>query len=84
MFSNLYLYHVEGSKMKPSEKHPVMEALLDQFAASTFGRSRSGSIAGDVCISCDNPATSFKDELSAKEFSISGLCQNCQDDVFGT
>ena len=69
--------------MKPSEKHPVMESFLDQFAASTFGRSRSGSIQVDVCISCDKPAISFKDTLSAKEYSISGLCQNCQDDVFG-
>ena len=25
----------------------------------------------------------FKDELSKKEFEISGLCQNCQDDMFG-
>ena len=68
--------------MKPAEKHPVMEALLDQFAASTFGRSRTEIIHEDVCISCRNPATSFKDELSAKEYSISGLCQNCQDSIF--
>ena len=26
----------------------------------------------------------FLDELSEKEFKISGLCQSCQDDVFGT
>jgi len=26
---------------------------------------------------------SFKDELSLKEFAISGLCQKCQDEVFG-
>lgn len=25
----------------------------------------------------------FKDELSVKEFIISGLCQRCQDEVFG-
>ena len=24
----------------------------------------------------------FKDELSKKEFKISGLCQVCQDDIF--
>ena len=24
----------------------------------------------------------FRDELSRKEFTISGLCQKCQDDVF--
>lgn len=25
----------------------------------------------------------FRDELSVKEFKISGLCQKCQDEVFG-
>lgn len=25
----------------------------------------------------------FRDSLSKKEFTISGLCQACQDDVFG-
>jgi len=25
----------------------------------------------------------FKDELSKKEFSISGMCQSCQDKTFG-
>ena len=25
----------------------------------------------------------FRDELSRKEFEISGLCQACQDDIFG-
>ena len=27
--------------------------------------------------------TDFRDELSKKEFAISGLCQNCQDKMFG-
>jgi hypothetical protein len=25
----------------------------------------------------------FRDELSKKEFGISGFCQSCQDDIFG-
>jgi len=25
----------------------------------------------------------FRDELSRKEFNISGLCQKCQDEMFG-
>ena len=25
----------------------------------------------------------FRDRLSAKEFGISGMCQKCQDEVFG-
>lgn len=26
----------------------------------------------------------FRDELSAKEYTIGGMCQSCQDSVFGT
>ena len=29
-----------------------------------------------------HPVTDFRDELSAREFRISGFCQACQDDVF--
>jgi len=29
-----------------------------------------------------NPAF-FRDELSIKEYHISGMCQKCQDEVFG-
>ena len=35
------------------------------------------------CVSCKDTATIFKDELSKREFGISGLCQSCQDKVFG-
>lgn len=37
-----------------------------------------------MCPSCKqkiNP-DEFRDELSAKEYNISGLCQKCQDKVF--
>lgn len=30
-----------------------------------------------------NPEGMFRDKLSLKEFGISGLCQECQDKVFG-
>jgi len=32
--------------------------------------------------SCDIDITSFTDQLSLKEFHISGLCQKCQDETF--
>lgn len=38
-----------------------------------------------ACPICAKPIvdTDFKDELSRKEFRISGMCQKCQDQVFG-
>jgi hypothetical protein len=31
---------------------------------------------------CGGPATEFTDEISRKEYTISGLCQRCQDSIF--
>lgn len=41
------------------------------------------SVRQSVCADCGGPATQFKDRLSRKEFTRSGLCQKCQDGVFG-
>lgn len=35
-----------------------------------------------MCISCARPAVEFKDDLSVKEAKITGLCQDCQDELF--
>ena len=36
----------------------------------------------ETCVSCKGDATCFKDELSHREYGISGLCQSCQDKIF--
>lgn len=64
-------------------KSKQMIEFLDGFTLQTFGNIRSESIEHDICVCCGQPAVEFKDELSKKEFSISGMCQNCQDSVFG-
>lgn len=44
-----------------------------------FERKQKG-----ICPFCGKEVNQeeFKDELSRKEFEISGLCQNCQDSFF--
>ena len=34
------------------------------------------------CTFCAKALTEFRDELSAKEYSVSGMCQPCQDEIF--
>ena len=63
----------------PSKKSFPME----QFIKRSFGVDRKESISQDTCTFCKKPATEFRDKLSEKEFTISGLCQNCQDQAFG-
>ena len=65
---------------EPSQKSPQITEFLERFAG------RSSAIEGNVCVNppigCGGPATEFRDELSAKEYTISGLCQNCQNEIF--
>ena len=44
---------------------------------------RREAIAADRCASCFEPSGDFRNELSRKEFRISGFCQVCQDKTFG-
>lgn len=66
-----------------SDKSPEMEDALDSMSQSFFGRKRTTSISDKVCVTCGNGIGEFRDVLSRKEYSISGMCQNCQDEVFG-
>lgn len=36
-----------------------------------------------MCAMGEHPVGEFRDELSKKEFGISGMCQSCQDKTFG-
>ena len=40
-------------------------------------------IENKKCPICNNDIGEFRDELSKKEYNISGMCQECQDKVFG-
>ena len=50
-----------------------------------FDKEKEAVERGDcpICGRAVHPNFEFKDELSLKEYAISGLCQECQDKVFG-
>ena len=68
---------------KPTPKNPVITASLD--ALLPIGVTRNESIETDLCVFRNDGkdhSTGFTDALSVKEFSISGICQTCQDSLF--
>jgi|6_EtaG_2_1085325.scaffolds.fasta_scaffold451661_1 hypothetical protein len=68
----------------PSEKSDQVENTINAFAQMAgFPRDRHTAILTDQCVSCDREAKEFTDDLSRKEYTISGFCQVCQDSVFG-
>jgi len=58
---------------KPDASKPVFQVFPD-----ALDRVKRG-----VCATCEKEIKEedFRDELSKKEYSISGLCQGCQDEV---
>ncbi len=56
--------------------------FIEQLLTSLTGVHRPSAILADTCVFCEQAATAFKDDRSRKEFSISGICQICQDKVF--
>ena len=59
-----------------------MGTILKMEDLFTMLAEKGGAIEKKVCIFCKKPITGFKDALSKKEYSISGLCQECQDMAF--
>ena len=71
--------------MKPTEKSPGIAKALNAF----LGGSRERSVHEAMCVpspvGCGLPVDEkdFRDNLSKREYAISGLCMNCQDKIFG-
>lgn len=55
----------------------------EDIAKKLFGRSRKECIESKECVVCGGHADEFEDELSEKEYKISGMCQKCQNEFFG-
>ena len=62
--------------MEPSVKSTALSEFFEEF----FGRTTA--IKNQVCVSCNRDIRDFRDDLSRREYVISGLCQQCQDEVF--
>ena len=59
---------------------------IDELFKTLYGVDRKTSIVNCTCVSCgaeNITEESFRDSVSLREFHISGLCQVCQDKVFG-
>ena len=63
-------------------KTVLMEKRLDDMARALFGRGRKVAMDNQMCVICGGDANHFEDELSRREYGISGMCQSCQDGVF--
>lgn len=66
--------------VQPTVKSAAIAAMLARIA----GFSRQDAISCGCCCLCRRDASQFLDALSVREYQVSGLCQQCQDEAFGT
>jgi hypothetical protein len=58
------------------------EEMKDAIEATFPGTKKL--VAEYKCPLCKNPIGKFRDALSQKEYQISGMCQVCQDSIWGS
>ena len=64
--------------MKPTNKSKEIDNLIKDV----IGIDRQEVIKNNTCAFCVEPNFEFRNAISVQEYRISGLCQNCQDEVF--
>ena len=64
--------------MKPTNKSKEIDNLIMEV----IGIDRREVIKNNTCAFCVEPNLEFRNAISVQEYRISGLCQNCQDEVF--
>ena len=67
---------------------PIIRKLTKQLMQGIDIRSDLRSEINQIknnreCAFCPYPNFRFRDELSRKEYEISALCMDCQDEMFG-
>jgi hypothetical protein len=52
------------------------------FSRPTYGSDYARAKAQQTCIVCGRPAVRFRDPSARLEYTVSALCQQCQDQLF--
>ena len=71
--------------MTENYNYPVPDVSnVQKRPADILFHDRIPKMKARVCMTCSGKVEGFDSELSQKEFLISGMCQKCQDSIFGT
>jgi hypothetical protein len=65
---------------------PMTEDRKQELSQRPFARILPESvnkIKANKCPTCGKEIGEFRNEMSKREYNISGMCQKCQDSVFG-
>jgi len=59
-------------------------ALYEVFSRPTYRSDYASAKARQTCIVCGRPAVRFRDPSARFEYTVSALCQQCQDHLFSS
>jgi hypothetical protein len=59
-------------------------ALHEVFSRPTYRSDYAIANARQTCIVCGRPAVRFRDPSARFEYTVSALCQQCQDQLFNS
>jgi hypothetical protein len=59
-------------------------ALYEVFSRPTYRSDYARAKARQTCIVCGRPAIRFRDPSARIEYTVSSLCQQCQDQLFSS
>jgi len=65
------------------ERAPNVQKFVDILAKQIYGRTILDAKTQNICLKCGKQVGKFKDDISVREFGITGICQRCQDNIFG-
>jgi hypothetical protein len=67
------------------ERSPKLQKFLDNYTEEYFGRTDTKAKEKMICAICGKKVKleDFRNNISVKEWNISHMCQQCQDDTFG-
>ena len=61
-----------------------LQALKDALSLVAYGKTAREAIPAGLCIDCGKPAIpKCTTEAGLREYSISGICEECWDTMFG-
>ena len=67
------------TKLTPAELEHIRTNPFALIFPESMERIEKG-----LCPTCGKEVGDFRNAISRKEFGISGMCQKCQDSVFGS
>lgn len=81
LFLHLQRVDHEQESMEPISRSPKLNKML----SSLMGKDIEQTIRDNKCMTCDCFVypDKFRDKTSKHEYTVSGMCQHCQDSVFG-